>query len=457
MKYIKNQEQLLSHGNTKLRKISLEIVEYALTQVDPFIATKKLIKMNNQILNIGKQKIDLNEIDKIYIIGAGKATFRIAKALEKILGDHIEDGVIICKYGQPGSLKYSRLYFAGHPLPDENGFYAAKEILTLAKKIKKNDLVFSCITGGSSALMPYPVASISFKDKFLVNKLLLTCGANIIEINSIRKHLSQIKGGRLAKRIHPQAHLVNLTISDVIGDHLDYITDPTVPDTSTFDDCREIISKYNLWGQLPESVVKHIKNGSQENETLKAEDLKEHHIDNFVIISGDAACIAAEEKAKELKLNTMILSTMFEGDSAELGRAFISIGKEVHFNKRPIKPPCAIIAGGETTVKLIDHYGLGGPNQEFVMSALLHMNQLNDVLILGIDTDGTDGPTDVAGAIADCNSVIEMEKKGFSIFKELSRHNSTEVFKKINDAIITGPTGTNVNDLKILIVSNTRK
>lgn len=452
MKYIKNKEQLLSHGNYKLRKIAIEIVEHALAKADPYVATKKLVKLENNILYVGKKTIDLSNVDKIYVIGAGKATYPIAKALEEILSDKIYDGAIICKYGQEGKLKHVRLYYAGHPFPDENGFSAAKEISKLANNTKANDLVFSCMTGGSSSLMPYPAKNISLEDKRLVNKLLLTCGANIIEINSVRKHLSQIKGGRLAKNIHQKAHLINLTVSDVIGDPLDYITGPTVPDTSTFNDARRVISNYKLWDRLPESASFYLKKGNRENESPKPEDLKNHHIDNYVIVSGDSACVGAEEKAKQLKLNTMILSTMFEGESSELGRTFISIGKEIYFNNRPIKRPCAIIAGGETTIKLGDNYGLGGPNQEFAMSSLLYMKNIKNMLILGLDTDGTDGPTDIAGAMVDCQSIIEAEKFNISIQEELLKHNETEILQKTNDAILTGATGTNVNDLKMLIV-----
>ncbi|GAB4118025.1 MAG: glycerate kinase [Candidatus Caldatribacteriota bacterium] len=452
MSYIKNIDQLLSHGNYELRKKALEIVEYALSKADPYLATKRLIKRDGQILYVADKVVDLKKINKVYVIGAGKATFPIALALEEILEDYIDEGVVICKYGQEGCLKYCRLYYANHPIPDENGFRAAKEIMSLAKVIKENDLVFACFTGGSSALMPYPAEGITLKDKQIVNKLLLSCGANINEINSVRKHISQLKGGRLAKIIHPKAYLINLTVSDVIGDPLDYITCPTVPDTSTFEDARAAISKYRLWNKIPESVSDYLKKGSKLNESPKEIDLKDHNITNFIIVPGDAACVAAEEKAKELKLNTIILSTMFEGESAELGRTFVSIGKEILIKKRPLQPPCAIIAGGETTIKLGDDFGLGGPNQEFVLSSLLYMKEINNLLVLGLDTDGTDGPTDVAGAIGDYYSIKKIEGMGFSILQELSKHSETELFKKINDAIITGSTGTNVNDLKILIV-----
>lgn len=450
MTYIKNKKQLLSHGNIKIRKAALDIIDYSLEKADPYIATKNLISLKNNHLHVGHLTFNLHDHKRIFILGAGKATFPIAKALEEILGGKITDGIVICKYGQEGYLKHSKLYLANHPIPDEAGLIAAKEAMTLAKKIRPGDIVFAGITGGSSALMPLPVPEVSLEEKKAVNKLLLTCGANIIEINAVRKHLSQIKGGRLAKNIHPEAHLINLTVSDVIGDPLDYITCPTVPDTSTFNDARNAISKYTLWEKLPVSVRNYLKNATPEMETPK--NLSNHQLHNFIIVAGDTACIAAEVKAKEMGFNTMILSTMFEGESKELGRTFVSIAKEIIINKRPLKTPCAIIAGGETTIKLEGNYGMGGPNQEFTLSAALYLEGLKDVVIVGFDTDGTDGPTKIAGAIADSSSTCIAKKIGISLQHELNWHNTVEVFEKMGDAIITGPTGTNVNDLKFLLI-----
>ena len=450
MTYIKNKKQLLSHGNMKIRKAALDIIEYSLEKADPYIATKNLVSIKNNNLHVGSLTFNLHDHKRIFILGAGKATFPIAKALEEILGDKITDGIVICKYGQEGNLKHSKLCLANHPIPDEAGLKAAKEVITLAKKTRPGDIVFACITGGSSALMPLPVPEVSLEEKKVVNKLLLTCGANIIEINAVRKHLSQIKGGRLAKNIHPEAHLINLTVSDVIGDPLDYITCPTVPDTSTFSDARNAISKYKLWEKLPVSVRNYLKNATSKMETPK--NLSHHQLHNFIIVAGDTACIAAEVKAKEMGFNTMILSTMFEGESKELGRTFVSIAKEIITNKRPLKTPCAIIAGGETTIKLEGNYGMGGPNQEFALSAALYLEDLKDVVIVGFDTDGTDGPTKIAGAIADSSSTCIAKKIGISLQHELDWHNTVEVFEKMGDAIITGPTGTNVNDLKFLLI-----
>ena len=450
MSYIKNLDTLLGHGNEKLRRIAFDIVDHALAKADPYKAVKELVHLRGDILQVGEIRLDLKKQGRIFLLGTGKATYPIANALEEILGDRIEDGVIICKYGQEGTLSYSRLYFSSHPIPDEAGFSAAKEALALARKTLPGDIVFAGITGGSSALMPYPVEGITLDEKKLVNKLLLTCSANIIEINAVRKHISQIKGGWLAKAIHPQAHLINLTVSDVIGDPLDYITCPTVPDTSSFDDARRTLTKYELWEKVPSSVSRYLKAGNTSQETPK--DLSDHRIDNFIIVAGTAACEGAAQRARELNFETMILSTMLEGESRELGGTFAAIAKEILLNQRPLKPPCVIIGGGETTVKITGEVGKGGPNQEFSLGAALWIDQIGEVVIIGQDSDGTDGPTDIAGGIVDNCTLERAGKLGIDIYAALNRHDVTPVLQKLEDAIVTGATGTNVNDLKLMLV-----
>jgi glycerate-2-kinase len=298
--------------------------------------------------------------------------------------------------------------------------------------------------------MPYPVESVTLDEKKQVNKLLLTCGANIIEINAVRKHLSRIKGGWLAKAVHPQAHLINLTVSDVIGDPLDYITCPTVPDTSNFDDARRTLSKYDLWEKVPVSVARYLKEGGPALETPK--DLSDHRIDNFIIVAGTAACEGAAEKARELNLQTMILSTMLEGESRELGGTFAAIAKEILLNNRPLQPPCVVIGGGETTVKITGEAGLGGPNQEFSLGAALWIDQIGEVVVIGQDSDGTDGPTDIAGGVVDNLTIQRAKALGIDIFAALNRHDVASVLLKMEDAILTGATGTNVNDIKLMLV-----
>jgi glycerate-2-kinase len=454
MSFIKNRKQLLSHGNTHLRKIALDIIEYALTKADPYRATRDLVKLDKNSLLVGDLKFDLAKNPRIFLIGAGKATFPIAKALEDLLDNRIADGVIICKYGQGGNLVHCRLHLANHPIPDESGLAAAKEALALAQQTLPGDIVFGCITGGSSALLPYPAQGITLDEKKRVNQLLLTCGANIIEINAVRKHLSRVKGGRLAQAIHPQTHLINLTVSDVIGDPLDYITDPTVPDTSTLNDARNTLSKYKLWDRLPLPVAGFLKSAGPEYETPKASDLSGHQRHDFIIVSGDAACIAAHDKARDLGFDAMILSTMFEGESRELGRTFAAIAREIILNQRPLDLPAALIGGGETTVK-IDHAeaGKGGPNQEFAVAAALEIAAVGNVVVAGFDSDGTDGPTEVAGGIVDEKTLKKACEQGIDMYAALQKHDVTPVLQRLGNAIHTGATGTNVNDLKFLLIS----
>ena len=453
MAYVKNADQLLSHGNVSIRKTALEIIEHALAKADPYIATKALVSIQGDILRVGELKFDLTKYKRIYLLGAGKATYPIAKALEDILDDRISGGVIVSKYGQPGMLSEAELLLASHPIPDEAGFEASQKALDLAARTQKDDIVFGCITGGSSALLPFPAEGITLEEKKDVNKLLLSCGANIVEINAVRKHLSQIKGGRLAKAIHPQAQLINLTVSDVIADPLDYITDPTVPDTSTFDDAKSTLTKYDLWSKVPPSVSRFLNQAGPALETPKEKDLAGHNRHDFIIVKSDEVCLGADEKIKELGFNSMILSTMLEGESKELGRTFAAIAGEIVFNQRPLKPPCVVIGGGETTVSLHSDAGKGGPNQEFALSAALFIEKIDDVVIVGLDSDGTDGPTEFAGAITDDSTVMRSRKSGINLFDSLKGHNVTPALSTLGDAILTGATGTNVNDLKLMIIS----
>ncbi|MBW2613206.1 MAG: DUF4147 domain-containing protein [Deltaproteobacteria bacterium] len=457
MSYIKNRDQLLSHGNGWLRGLALDIIEHALKQADPYAATKALVSLDGNMLSIGGLRLDLEKHGRIFLLGAGKATWPIAKALEAIIGSRIADGVIVCKYGQQGELSRSRMLLADHPIPDQSGLEASLEALELAGRTQAGDIVLGCITGGSSALLPLPVKPVSLEDKQQVNALLLTCGANIVEINAVRKHLSQIKGGRLAMAVHPGAHLINLTVSDVIGDPLDYITDPTVPDTSTLADAAKTLTKYGLWKKVPGSVSRYLRNAGEDGETPKIADLADRTSDDFIIVKGAAACEAAAAKAADFGFNVWILSTMFEGESRELGRNFGAIASEIKLSSRPLNPPCALIGGGETIVTLDGATGVGGPNQEFAASAALCIDNLDNVVVVGLDSDGTDGPTDFAGAMVDGETASQARKAGIDLFESLKTHGVTAPLVKLGDAIMTGATGTNVNDLKIMLIAPDQK
>lgn len=428
------------------------IIEHALAVADPYLAVHRLLQTDGDILTISDfLTIDLKKYNRIFILGAGKASRGIAQALEEVLGDRISDGIFVLKQGDEIELERARVIYAAHPIPDENSHRGAQLMMSLVETFNEKDLVFAGITGGSSALLALPVEGITLEDIQKVNQLLLLSGADIVQINSVRKHLSQIKGGWLAKKILP-ATLINLTVSDVVGDMLDYITCPTVPDTSTFDDARRVLDEHDLWEVFPASASDYLRRGGDEQETPK--DFAGLPLYSFVIVSGDAACVAAVEKATQLGFNGMILTSMLEGEAKDAGAFFASIGREITTYNRPLAPPCAIIAGGENVVTIgSGDRRNGGPNQEFALSAGIEIAGLDKVVIAAIDTDGFDGTTESAGAMVDGSTIASARAKGLDPKAALRRHDVDTLLNQIGEVIITGPTGTNVNDLKIMLVS----
>ena len=268
---IKNREQLLSHGCVKGRRLALDIVEYCLREVDPYKATKETVRYEDKdgLLRVKGDVFDLNDVINLYVVGAGKASYPVAKALDEILGERITDGFVVVKEGNKGSLSRIRIFEASHPIPDKRSFEACKEIFKIVDHTGPRDLVITIVTGGSSALCSHPVAGIAFDEKRTVNDLLLRCGAEIKEINTVRKHLSAIKGGRLTQRILPTT-VVSLCVSDVIYDPLDWNTDWTAPDSSTLADAVDVLKKYALWDRVPESVRDYLSDPTPEKETPKS-------------------------------------------------------------------------------------------------------------------------------------------------------------------------------------------
>lgn len=269
MLYIKNDEELLSHGNVYLRRAAIDIIDHGIKNADPYVQVKKLVHVDGRTLHVGNDSFDLNHYTRIYVLGAGKATFPIAKALDDVLGELITDGVVICKYGQEGELKHQRLYHSSHPIPDENGYEACKELMKIARQTVDTDIVFSIATGGSTSLMPYPVDGVTIQEKRQTGLALLRSGANMWEMNYVRKHLTQAKAGFLAKAIAPGTPILNIGVSDGIGQGVDLCVEPSCPDDSTFADAQNVLTKYHLWDKVPENVANYIKNGTPEQETPK--------------------------------------------------------------------------------------------------------------------------------------------------------------------------------------------
>ena len=449
--YIRNEEELISHGERGLRETALRIIDHALESVDPYLVARRLIQLHGDALHIGEKRFDLSKCKHLYILGAGKASLTIAKALDEILAERIHRGLVIVKSKENKSLKYIGLREAAHPVPDEAGFAAAKEVMRIAAETESGDIVFCVFTGGSSALMSLPVPDITFHDKVKVNEALLSCGATIREINAVRKHLSVIKGGRLALALFP-ATVVNLTVSDVTGDPLDYITGPTVPDTSSFSDAVAVLDKYALWGTLPERVTRYLQNQSPEKETPKEFGDHASLLQSFILADGNDLCQAAKYKAEELGFTAKIISTTLEGESRDEGARMGKMARRVKQMNTCSSRSCAFIAGGETTVTIKKDQGNGGPNQEFALAAAMELNSCRNVVVAAMDTDGTDGPTEFAGGLVDYSTVYRAKAAGLDPIEKLDGHDTAAVLESTGDILITGQTGTNVNDLKMVLI-----
>lgn len=451
---IKNVDELLSKGNHEGRRVALEVLEHALKRVNAYNAVKRVMQLKDDELRIGAFRYNLSRLHNIYVLGAGKGTFELAKALEDTLQDRIEKGIIIEKRDRGGKLNRIRVFEAGHPIPDEDGMRGAVEVAKLAKEAGEGDLVLVAVTGGCSALMPLPAEGLTLEDKKKVTDLLLKCGARIDEINTVRKHLSAIKGGRLALMIHP-AEMVNLIIIDEVAGKP---WGPTIPDTTTFGEAVKVLKKYNLWEVIPSSVRLHLEKAEPENETPKPEEFEAIGVKSktLILARNEDACEAAAERAERLGYRASILTTVLEGESKDVGIVFSAIAREVESKGRPIKPPCVLISGGETTVTIGEEAGEGGRNQELALSASLKIAGSKRIVIASLGTDGTDGLTDIAGAIVDGYTVRRAEAADIDIEYELKKHNSSSVFKMLKDAVYTGPTGTNVMDIQVIVVTPER-
>jgi glycerate 2-kinase len=437
----------------KLKKDALKIFQSGLDAVAPETVIEKQCRINGTIFSVGSENYNLSAYKNLWVIGAGKAAASMAGAMESLLKDRITGGVVCVKYDHLVNLERIKIIQAGHPIPDDNGQKGASEILETALAAEVDDLVICLISGGGSALMPFPAPGISLKDKQITTGVLLSCGATIHEINTIRKHLSGIKGGLLARAAHP-ATLVSLILSDVVGDDLDVIASgPTVPDTSTFSDCMDIIKRHGIAHKLPERVITLFKTGlsGKISETPKTKNPAFEKSRTLIIGRNMDAVLAARKAAEHLGYRTLILSSMIEGETRDVAGVHSAIAKEVIKTGNPLPPPVCILSGGETTVT-VKGDGLGGRNQEFALAAALDLSGWDGAVILSGGTDGTDGPTDAAGALADGTTCTRAKALGLDAQHHLANSDAYPFFEKLGDLIKTGPTNTNVMDLRIVLV-----
>ncbi len=445
-------------GSRLLRDHAKAIFQAALAAVEPHAAVLRSLSKSNHLLRIlsGKKvikRIDLRKIQRIFLVGAGKAAAPMAEAIEQVMGDRLSVGIVVVKIGHGLNLTKTSVLEASHPIPDEAGIAAARRIKALLATAQPDDLVLSVISGGGSALLALPADGLDLAAKQAVTQLLLGCGASIQEINAVRKHLSQVKGGHLALAAAP-ASVINLLLSDVVRDDLDTIASgPFVPDRSTFQDVASILHKYNLTKKIPAVVQRYIERGLQGKvpETPKPEDPAFRQVINLIVGSNYQALLAAAAAAKRRGYRPLILSSMITGETREVAKVHAALAKEVRASGHPVRAPACLISGGETTVTLKGN-GHGGRNQEFALAAALELAGMSDVLLFSAGTDGSDGETDAAGAMADGNTCARALEAGMSPLRHLESNDAYPFFAKLGDLVMTGPTRTNVMDIHLLLV-----
>jgi hydroxypyruvate reductase len=438
-----------------MRRDAEAIFQAGLRAVKPEEAIYNCCRYENNRLVLGEKSYNLNDIRQIFVVGAGKASAAMAQAIENLLGARISDGLISVKYGHSLPLQHIPIIEAGHPLPDKNGCEAARRILEIVRRADAQDLVIVLLSGGGSALLVLPWEGLTLADKQISSDLLLASGATIHEINALRKHISAVKGGRLARAAYPAA-MATLILSDVVGDDLDVIASgPTVPDRSSFKDCLDIARHYNLEQKLPPAVRNHLQAGvaGQRPETPKKETPPWSHCHNLIVANNAQAIRAAACEAENRGYKPLILSTRLEGETRIVAQVHGAIAREVAASGHPLPSPACLLSGGETTVTLKGR-GKGGRNQEFALAAGLDIDGVKNIVILSGGSDGSDGPTDAAGAIADTTTVQRAAQQGLDIRTFLHNNDAYTFFQQLGDLLITGPTRTNVMDLHIVLVQN---
>jgi glycerate 2-kinase len=439
-----------------LRTDAARIWTAALRAVDPISAIRKVVQRMGRQLQIGRRRFDIDRAPNLWVLGAGKAAASMGKAVEGILGRYLTGGILATKYGHSLPLKKLEIVEAAHPLPDANSLAAANRMIDLIKsRIEPDDLVLCPLSGGASPLLVSPAPGITLEDKLICTQLLQNSGANIHELNTVRKHLSNIKGGGLARLLAP-ARVITLILSDVVGDDVSTIASgPMSPDSTTYGDCLDIFRKYLLWDRMPPSVKQRLELGAagQIPETPKEGDPIFRNTETVMVGNNALACTAAAQAAKRLGYHVLVLTSRLEGDNGEAAGFHMSLASEIVFQHRPLRRPACIISGGETTVKVTGQ-GKGGRNQEFALHCARQLARFPaPCLVASLGTDGTDGPTEAAGAIADNTTLIRSMKYGAQFLNEsLTNNDSYTFFKRLGDLIVTGPTRTNVMDLHVILV-----
>jgi glycerate 2-kinase len=462
MQKVRNFEALVSHGDKDSRRVVLEIADRTLQRLDSYSRIKSIAHREGAVLHIGTKSWDLSKKRHVYLVGAGKACNAMAAAVDEILGDYLTRGIAIVKFAEDVDVfQNTDVYVGGHPLPNQVGYEASLKILELADGAGPDDLFIAVISGGSSALMNCPMEGITLEDEMEATDVLLKSGAGIYEINSIRRHISQTNGGMLAKRIQASgAELIGFGISDAVGNpptgdigipYDSYASTPIGPDRTTLADARRVIADYNMGDRLPPSVVRYLMEAGDDRETPK------EFPDNtyFLLNTLPDSCVYAKEVAEEIGITAHILTSFLEGESKDAGTFFASLAREVQASGNPFSAPCVVLSSGETTTFIPENSaieGHGGPSQELTASFAISATKTVGACMLSIDSEGSDGTTNVAGGITDSSSHGAAVAAGMSLHGALRGHSCFEALTAIGDTVFTGNTGTNLCDLNILYI-----
>ena len=455
----RNEAEILNNAASesllRLRRDALDIMETALNAVNAGNAVKQSLRVEGNLLRCDGLELNLEHYARIFVIGGGKASGSMTEAVEGLFRDRISGGIVNVLKNTEGlhKLKRVRLNSASHPIPDESGVRGVEGMMGVLDGAGEGDLIVVVISGGGSALMTYPADGVALGDVQEVTGFLLNSGATINELNAVRKHLSALKGGQMAKRASP-ATVLSLVLSDVVGDPLDTIASgPTVPDPTTFDDAVNVLKRRGIWERAPPSIRRRLETGAEGRieETPKPGDEIFGKVHNVVVGSNLIAARAAVERTRILGYDSMLLSTSIEGEASQVGTVLAGIAREIAATGNPLGCPAAVVAGGETTVT-VKGSGCGGRNQELALSAARRIRGLNAV-VAALATDGIDGPTEAAGAIVDGSTMRRAVSKGLDAAEFLANNDSNGFFNALGDVLLTGPTGTNVNDLMLILMS----
>ena len=447
-------DQLIRNGtssrNQKARSISLLAFKEALRAVDPSFCLRSAVKMSGDRIRVNEFSLSLSRFKRIVIVSVGKASSSMLKTALDILGDHDIQGILVVPKGQkiPRFDKRIEVFFAGHPLPDEEGIRAGERVISIVKSMQENELLVCLISGGASAMLPAPPSSIPLRDKTFVTSGLIRSKATIREINTVRRHLSRIKGGRLAEMCHASV-IVSFIMSDVTGNPLsDIASGPTSPDPTSYRDAVEVLRKHDLWKSAPRSVKSYLGRGLEGKipETPKKGNHIFDRVHNFIIADSHIACTGAQHAIESRGIPATIVSSTIDMDARCMGKLLASIASD----KRRLGEQGAMIFGGETTVD-VQGDGLGGRNQETTLLAVEDISGLDGIVIAAMGTDGIDGNSNAAGAIIDGHTSDRANRRKLEPKRFLSRNDSFHFFKRLNDSLLTGRTGTNVGDIYLVI------